>query len=59
MSDHAPPPVPMGTGVTGGPESVRDGSEAENEFDQLGHGIMCVGYVTIIPMSRYREIVQL
>ena len=22
---HAPPPVPIGNGVTGGPESVRDG----------------------------------
>ena len=25
QSDHAPPPVPIGKGVTGGPESVRDG----------------------------------
>ena len=25
MSGHAPPPVPIGNGVTGGPESVRDG----------------------------------
>ena len=30
MSGHAPPPVPIGNGVTGGPESVRDGLEAEN-----------------------------
>ena len=25
MSDHAPPPVPIGNGVAGGPESLRDG----------------------------------
>ena len=25
MSDHAPPPVPIGNGVAGGPELVRDG----------------------------------
>ena len=28
MSDHAPPQAPMGNGVTGGPETVRDGREA-------------------------------
>ena len=28
MSDHAPPPAPIGNGVTGGPESARDGLEA-------------------------------
>ena len=45
MSDHAPPQVPIGNGVAGGPESVRDGGEAENSFDQLV--IEGVGYVTI------------
>ena len=25
MSDHDPPTVPIGNGLTGGPESVRDG----------------------------------
>ena len=28
MSGHAPPPVPIGNGVTGGPESVQYGWEA-------------------------------
>ena len=29
LSERAPPPVPVGTGMTGGSESVRDGREAE------------------------------
>ena len=45
MSGHAPPPVPIGNGVTGGPESVRHGREAENYFDRLV--INCVRYATI------------
>ena len=49
MSGHAQPPVPIGNGVTGRPESVRDGMRGpKSEFDQLV--IDCVKHVTIIPM---------
>ena len=46
MSCHTPPPVPIGNGVIGGPESAQDGSE---EFDQLV--INCARYMTISECS--------
>ena len=43
ISDHAPSPVPIGNGVAGGPESVRDAWEVDQlannawEVDQLAN----------------------
>ena len=51
-------PVPIGSGVTGGPESVRDAGMGgrKNSFDQLV--FKCARYVAIIPIFRWREIIR-
>lgn len=47
--DHAPPTVPLGNGVTGGPVSVRDGGEAKRPRTNLkAHGLVGSQYNLMI-----------